>query len=206
MQIVIFIFISGFLGAVTISIIAAINNNQKNVGFRSVLRENLAWYAHIFVAIIISLSSFVLLSALYKRVSSLAATIKTQAGFLSFINKILYSGEPYFNLLLGVITTAIFIFVIPVIVIDKKKFGSALILNFRYLKDCFWLILIVISLPTLFYVPILFLRNNISVATNYAVPETQVILIIAGIVMTLFIDAIVYTATTTYYLFVKEAR
>ena len=98
----------------------------------------------------------------------------------------------------------IFIFVIPVIVLENKKVWSALRLNFRYLKGCFGLMFAVVLLPTLFYVPVLFLRNNVPLAANYRVPEMQAVLMLTGIVATLFIDAIIYTAATTYYLLMKE--
>ena len=60
-----------------------------------------------------------------------------------------------------------------------------------------------IAIPSLFFVPILLLRNSLE-AFSY-IPEITVMALVFSIFITVMIDAVIYTALTTFYLLKKEA-
>ncbi len=203
-QILIYIFIGGFLNAVAISIIAAINND-KRVTLKAVYKENLPFYIHIFVASLLSLGLFSLLSSFYRFVVYYASQFELEGKVFLYLKKmIIYSG-PYANLILGVFVTTALAFLIQIIVIEKKKIFSAIVSNFQTLNRSFWFVFSVVLVPTLFYVPLLLIRSTIWQADT-VVPGIHLFVIIVGLLVTLGIDATVFTATTTYYLFLKENK
>jgi hypothetical protein len=63
---------------------------------------------------------------------------------------------------------------------------------------------LVVLIPTLFYLPVLILRHNIGGIANATFPEIRVLALVIGIIVTMFIDATIYTAVTTFYLLKKE--
>ncbi len=121
-----------------------------------------------------------------------------------FVKKALVYSEPYFGLFLGALATTLFIFVIPAIVIGKKKIPAALAVNFQLLLKSFWFIFMVVILATLVYIPVLLLRSNIELISENVTPLIQLLMIVISVLVTLAIDATVFTSTTTYYLLKKE--
>ena len=64
--------------------------------------------------------------------------------------------------------------------------------------------LAVVLIPTITYLPVLWLRGNISGIVDKTFPGIQLVIIIISIFATLAIDATVLTAATTVYLIKKE--
>jgi len=202
-QYFIYVFIGSFLIAVAIALIAQINNSRKPA-FGSALRETLSQYVHIVLAAALAFVSFFTMAKGYGLLIDRALLIRSESGIFYILKAVILHGAPYFNLLIGVLVTAIFAFLYPIIVIDRKKIFSALVLNFRHLFKSFWFICFTVMIPTLFYVPVLLLRNNLGFIQNITFEGIQVGMIILSIVVMMFIDATVYTAVTTYYLLKKE--
>lgn len=203
-QYFLFIFVSSFLIAVAIEIIKNINNNKK-VTFPNALRAVLPQYVHICLAAILTFFVFYALSKLQGLIMGRALQIRSDAGIFYMVKAIVLSGAPYFNLLIGTFTTAVFAFVLPIIVIERKKILQAITLNFKYLWGSFWFIFFVILIPMLFYVPILLLQGNLSSIASRTFEEIRLLSPAISIVVLTLIDAAVYTAITAYFLLKKES-
>lgn len=199
-QIAIYLFIGSFLSAVAISMVASLNNHEK-VSFKSAVNKVFPFYLHIFLAGLLSLVLFNTFSFLFYKAIGQAVSIEKGAGALS---QFLSVSQPYFNLFIGVMATVLLAFVIPVIAIEQKKITGALWANFSKLRKSFWFIFAVTAVPTMLYIPVFLLRNNMSEIANSTFPEIQVFLILLGIAATFCIDTTVFTAATIYYLLEKE--
>ncbi len=204
-QYFIYIFIGSFLTAVAIAIIANLNSSKKT-NLSSAARETLPQYVHIALAAIITFAVFYGLTGILGLIVRRAVQIQSQTGIFYVIKAIVLYGLPYYNLLIGVLVTTVFAFVFPAIVIDRKKIVPALLINFRYLWKSFWFLFVVILIPTLFYVPVLLLRNNFGSSMDMTFQELKLALMVLSVLVMLFIDAAIYTALATYYLMKKEAQ
>jgi hypothetical protein len=202
-QFFIYIFISSFLIGVAIAIIANINNNKKS-SFGMAARQTLSQYVHLVLAAIMTFAVFYFFSSVYSMIIRRALQIQSKTGIFYIMKATVIYGAPYFNLLIGVLVTAIFAFLFPIIIIEKKKIFSALILNFKSLWKSFWFLFFVVLIPTLFYVPVILLRNNLGAVIHLTFEGMRMIVLILSTLVMLFIDATVYTAITTLYLLKKE--
>ena len=201
-QIPIYILISSFCIAMAINIIGRLNN-ARTVKMNSVFKETVGVYVHLIAVAITSFVLVMLLFKVYELIFNRALLIRSQSGIFFFFKSSIINGAPYFNLLLSVLANTLLAYCIPIIVIEKKKFFAALILNFKTLFGSFWFTFIVIAIPSLFFVPILLLRNSLE-AFSY-IPEITVMALVFSIFITVMIDAVIYTALTTFYLLKKEA-
>lgn len=202
-QYFIFIFVSSFLTAVAIDIIKNINNNKKAT-FPGALRDMLPRYVHICIAAFISFFLFFGISKMHELIIAKAMHIRSETGIFYLIKAIVLYGAPYFGLLTGIFVTALFAFVLPIIVIKQKKVFSAIILNFKYLWGSFWFVFFIVLIPMLFYVPVLLVQNNLSSVANFTFEGVRMISLVLGVFVMALIDATVYTAITTHYLMMKE--
>lgn len=202
-QVFIYIFIGSYFIAVAIGIIAVLNSNGK-ISLFSSCRDALRQYVHIFVGALISFIVFFGLHKLYNFLMLKALNISSIEGAYNIIKNVIFWGSPYVNLLIGTFVAAIFAFVFPIIIIDKKKIFAALWLNFKNLWGSFWFIFLVAMIPTLFYLPVLLIRNNINGLADALFPEVRIIVLMVSIIVTMFIDATIYTAMTLFYLLKKE--
>ena len=200
-----YLFLSSFLIGVAIYIIFLINN-EKKVSFRIAFQETVSSYIHIFLGALFSLLTYYGLASLYGLVIGRAFKIRSETGIFYIIKRVVTDSAPYGHLLIGILVTTVFAFVIPIIVIEKRKFFSAITINFKNLWRSFWYIFALAFIPTLLYVPVLLLRNNISNLEDTVVPGIRVLVLILNIFIVIAIDATVYTAITTYYLLQKENK
>ena len=202
-QIPLYIFVNSFFIAVSIGIIAALNSGKK-VSLKTINLEIFKAYVHLVIAAILAfvvlLGVLKLYSILYLRANMLRST----SGILYIIKFMVMNGKPYFSLLGSILISALFAFVVPIIVIEKKKIFAAVGLNFKLLIKYFWTVLGVVFFPTFVFIVILLLRN--SLPSNLSLPEIRVWVLIASILLTGFIDAVVNTAITTFYLLDKEIK
>ena len=203
-QYFLFIFVSSFLIAAAIEIIKNINNNKK-VTLPNALRTVLPQYVHICLAAVLTFLVFYVLSKLQGLIMGRALQIRSDAGIFYIIKAAVLYGAPYFNLLIGTFATAVFAFVLPLIVIEHKKILQAVALNFKYLWGSFWFIFLVVLIPMLLYVPILLLQGNLSSMVSRTFEEVRLLSPVISIVALTLIDATVYTAITAYFLLKKES-
>lgn len=198
------LFIVYFYG-VAVSIIEAINL-EKRVNLKSIFRKTLSTYVHLFIAGAISVTIMIVFSKLYDLVAARAMTIRSKSGIFFMIKKLVLDGAPFVNLGFAILVTTLFAFLIPIIVLERKKIFSAVVLNFKYLWGSFWFLLSVVLIPSLLYTPVLLLKLNGKFFNEFFIPEVWLIVLIVGIFVMLFIDTIVYTSITTYYLLRREAK
>jgi hypothetical protein len=203
MQVLIYICVSSFFIAVAIAIISAINNDRK-IKFLEACKETLGQYIHIFAGAMISFGAFLGLYKLYHLSLQAVLDLSSVDGAFFIVNRIVSGGAPYAHLLIGVFVTTLFAFVFPIIVIEKRKIFAAIGLNFKNLWGSFWYMFMVVLVPTLFYLPVLMLRSNISGLADATVPEARVLVLIISVLVTMFIDVTIYTAVTSFYLIKRE--
>ena len=204
-QIYLYLFISSFLTGVSIFIIAALNHDKK-ITFSQAIKEIRSQYVYIVVAAIVTylfLQGFFALDAL---IIKRALAIHSKTGIYYLIKKIVIDGAPIIQVFFEILVTVIFAFVYPIIIIEKKKVFPAILLNFKLIRKSFMFIFGVVFLPTIFYLPVLLLRSNISSLTRGNAPEVSLIPIILSIIMIVLIDAVVYTSITTFYLLKEENK
>jgi hypothetical protein len=202
-QIFVYIFGGAFLLAVTTHLVSTLNNNHR-ANLKNSFKEAGRHYIQIFLASLLSLFLFQVVSTFYTFATNSILRIKTSNEMLAGLQKMLLLATPYFQFLIGILVTTLLIYVVPILIIEKKSILKAVRLNLAVLFKTFNLSLLVVLIPTLFYLPILVARNNIESLVNVTVPEIQVFIIVLGILVTLAIDLVVLTTVTTHYLFLKE--
>jgi hypothetical protein len=202
-QVPVYIIFSSFFVGMAVAIIHALNNNKK-IQMKPLFRQTFAVYLHLLVAAVISITTLFGISTLYRLVLNRAIIIRSTSGVLYIIKRIILDGAPYFNLLFAVLVTTLFAFVIPAIVIERKKIFAALIANFKELARGGGTIFVVLFMAALLYVPVLVLEINRPMLERTATPEIWVLFIILSVFVSLIVDAIQYTAITTFYLLKKD--
>ncbi len=202
-QFPVYIFISSLLVSIAILTISNLNNGEETE-LKLVFKQTLKHYVHIVVATLISFFLVVGLFKIYGLAYERAELIRSKTGIFFILKTIVIYGTPYFNLLLSILVTTLFAYVLPIILIEKEKIFQALVLNFKLIAKSFWSVFMIVFIPSLIYVPVLLLRN--SVALEKILPELSVLMLILTIITMVFIDSIVYTAITTMYLLKKESK
>ena len=202
-QIMVYLFGGALLLAVTTHIVVTLNNNHR-ANLRHSLKEAGRFYLQILFASILSLLLFQMSSSVYSTMIQAVLKIKTTNASVVTFQKIFLWATPYIQFFIGILITTLLIYVVPIIIIEKKKFLKALGLNLNVLFRSFNTSFCVVLLPTLFYLPILVARNNIESLSNATVPEIQIFIIVLGVLVTMAIDLIILTTITTHYLFLKE--
>jgi len=202
-QVPMYILMNSFFIGVAIAIIVAINEDKKIV-MKKIFNETLKSYIHLALASLVMFLVIFGIFKIYGMVTERALMIGATEGPKFLIKTIVLKGAPYFQFVISVLVTTLFAYVLPVIVVDKRKIFSALIQNFKTVFSSFFFTFFVVLIPSLLYVLILLVRMNFS--SKLPAPEWQVGLIAVNILVLIFIDAVVYTAVTTYYLLQKENR
>lgn len=200
----IYIIIGYLLICTSIYAVSKINNGEK-VHFKSDFAELFKRsYIHIFV---ISLLTYIVILSegkIYQLLYDRAFEIRSVSGIYAFIKKIVISGEPVFQFVFNVLIISLFMYVYPLITIDKQKVFQAIGASIHIWRKSFLTTFLIVFIPLLFYMFILLLRNFISVEDSF--PETKVFIIIINIAALLFVDAVIYTAATLNLLLEKENR
>jgi len=197
----VYIFVSSFLIAMAIAIIVSINNDKK-VEMSKIAKESWGAYVHVVIASIIIFFAVIAMGKVFGLVFNRALLISAQGGIKFWIKQVILLGAPTINFLISIFVATVFAYVLPIIVIDKKKIHSALLLNFKTLWGSFWFTFLVVLIPSLLYFPILLLRSTTSLGD--AMPDLRVLFLVLSIVVMVCIDAIIYCALTTHYLLGKE--
>ena len=204
-QMPIYVIFTCFFIGVAILIIDAINNGKK-INLSRMMRDVLGKYVHILIAGVIIVCVMLTLSNLYGFLIKRALLIRSETGIYFIIKKIVLDGAPVANLFFAVIVTTLFAFLLPIIVLENKKIHSALIRNFKLLSKTAGTLLIMCFLPNLLYLPVLLLKINNRIIDNFAMPDLWALMIVLTVFIMFCIDAIVYTAITSYYLLQGENK
>ncbi len=199
----IYILINSFCIALSIAKLYAIVSDKKDQT-KSIFRETISSYVHIALAAILSFLVVMLFFKFYGLFLNRAMKIQSTTGIFFVIKTLVIGGAPYCNLIFSVFVTALFAYVVPIIVIEKKKVFTAIIQSFKILKGSFWFSFWIAFVPTLLYVPVLLLRNSLNLES--LLPELKVLVLVLSIFVIVFVDAIIYASLATYYLSVRERK
>lgn len=201
-QIFIFLFVSSLLIGKAIMMVACVNRGESLaekmplVGFKK--------YVNVIVAFLLIFIMMYGLTFLYGFLMRRAVQIRSTSGIYFLIKQAIFIGAPYFNLLFSIIVTSLFAYMLPLIVLEGKNVFSSVVKNFKLLAFSFWPLVIVISISTLFYLPVLLIRSNYRWFSTFIAPEGWQVFVIFGVLLMLFIDAVQYTAITLCYFLTKD--
>lgn len=201
-QMPLYILLSSFCIAWACSIINAINNDSE-IKIGKLAKKTFSQYVFLILAAILSFALVILMFKGFSFLIMRAAKLRSEAGILFLIKNIILKGTPYFQLIINILASTVFAYLIPAIAIDNKKILAALILNFKTLWKSFWFTFFLLLIPSLLYLPIVVIRSTITF--NSFIPELQLIVIIASVIVMFAIDSICYTALTIHYLLKKES-
>jgi hypothetical protein len=202
-QIPLFVFVNSFFVAVSIGIISSLNSGKK-INLPSIYKDTFKAYVHLVIAAILASILLVGVFKLYGFVYHRADMIRSTSGIYYILKRVFIGGTPYFSLLGSIFVTTLFAFVAPIIIVDKKKIFSALILNFKLLFKYFWTVLGIIFIPMVVFIVVLLLRNSLPADLPW--PEIRMVILVISILLMSIIDAVVNTAITTFYLVDKEFK
>lgn len=195
-----YILASSFLICMAISAILMINNDEEpkvSVIFKRLLPS----YIYIAVSAVLTFFFIKLFMQGYDLIYERALSIRSQAGPIYWLKATVIQGAPYFKVLLNVLGTTLFAYVFPLIVIEKRNVFTAIIENFKYVITAPIKTFLIVLIPTLLYILILLTRGHVPFEAE--IPEMRVVSIVVSVLVMVFIDAVVYTSITTFYLIRK---
>ncbi len=202
-QAFIYVFLTCFCIALMVSIIVKINNGDK-VRMNEVLKENMPNYVHYVVIGLISFGFVILFSELYNIAIHRAIIIRSTTGPFYLLKRLVIDGAPLFNLLINIFVSVLFIYVIPIIVIEKRKVFSALWVNLKVLSKSFFYTFFVVALPSLIFLILIILNKSFSLDEQF--PELKIVYLVFSIFIMFIIDGIVYTAIVMRCLLLRESE
>lgn len=106
---------------------------------------------------------------------------------------------------LAILIQSLFIYAIPVLIIEKEKLLKSIFKSFVLFKKLFVPTVILVGLPMLIYIPIIVLNQNVAFLIDRVFPEFVLVVAFLGTVLSsLVIDPLVTVSTTILYLKNKE--
>ena len=201
-QVFIFLFFSSlFIGKAVITI--ACINKGEGVGDKMPVL-GLRRYINMMFSFLLIFVMMYGVTSVYGILMRRAVQIQSVSGIYFLIKQAVLVGAPYINLLFSIILTALFAYLIPLVVLEKKNVFIAVGKNFETIWPSFAALLTVIAATSMLYVPILLIRSNQGWFSTFVSPEGWQIFVVFSVFVMLFIDAVQYTAITTCYLLTKD--
>lgn len=124
--------------------------------------------------------------------------------FLKFSSKAVFQIVFYLCFLIVVLIEVIFIYAIPATIIERRGLISAIKRGMLLSKSYFLTTIILVAIPSLLYIPIVFLKAKSVALMVRLFPEIVLIILGIGIVVTVLIDCIVTCSIAT--LFINQER
>ncbi len=200
------IVIGSLLSGMAIAIISDIYHKRRvklSASFLIALKR----YASLFIIVFIITVLFYYLTRL--------ATFTLASYFISGHTRLLFFGPGtwmgpvllFINFLIAVLIQAPFIYSIPILIIEEEKLGKAIAKSFAMFREFFALTLMLVGLPMFIYLPLFILQINTAFLIKGVFPESVLLVLFSGIVMSsLIIDPLITVSTTLFYLMKKEAN
>jgi hypothetical protein len=110
----------------------------------------------------------------------------------------------YFFLVISI--QILFIYIIPLLIIERRKLFSALKENLFVLKKLFMPTIALVLFPTIIYLPILIARAKTELLVNKFFPEIILIILAVGIAVSFIIDLVITISTTILFLKNSQGR
>lgn len=112
----------------------------------------------------------------------------------------------YAAFLVNIILEAIFIYALPAAIIEDKKIWPAVKRGVSFSKSVFLPTLILISAPTLAYIPMVILRGKLPMLMSKVFPEIILIFLGIGIVISALTDWLITSAAAVLFLGKREGK
>lgn len=204
-QMAVYFVIGSFLLGVTVHMVNAANNDER-LSFKSAIIKTLPVYLNIFLASLLSFILFQCINFILGLLVFRAGKIQSVSGLAVGIKKVIIFGAPYMQFMFGLLVTIILAYLIPIIVLERKKIAQSIVLNLKSLGSSLWLTVMIVVIPTIFYLPILLIRNNIGILVYKSIPEVQIVVIALSVLATVAINMVITTSTTLLYLYKKDVQ
>lgn len=195
------ILLGSFLTAMSINAVIKINGGE-NVCFKKIQKEIFKQYVHLVIAVFLAFLVMILFSKGYDLLYNRALLIRSTSGKFFMIKEIITLGRSFFYFFANVITTTLFAYILPVIIIEKRNFFSALWINFKTLFSTLFSTFIIVLIPSLLFIPIFLMQ--IALSKDFLSAEWTLGVLICKVLIMLIINTITYTGLTITYLSKKE--
>ncbi len=198
-QIFLYILIGGILTGVTV-VLAEGANEGKTLSLQAAWKKIRGrWFALILAALFLTL--LIRLVGTLPIAALRAGFAFAGRGWLRQALEFLTGALPYIHFLLGVLAQTFILFLIPLIVLDNRKFfpaiGKGLVLSGQHLLRVYALLL----LPLICYSPIWYLKGNVNFLVRKTLyPESILILLAIGILATIVLDTYIAVSATLFFL------
>ncbi|MBN2483170.1 MAG: hypothetical protein JXD21_03055 [Candidatus Omnitrophica bacterium] len=104
------------------------------------------------------------------------------------------------SLCVSIVVQSLFVYMLPILIIDRKKLWGAFLENIRMLLSRLVPTVILVALPSLLYVPMLILKSYASLFARTGFPESVLIILAVGVIAALVIDYWITISITVYFL------
>lgn len=181
--------------------------SKKHPKLSACLKSGLKRYIHLFAIVLIFTGLFYFLGKIITQ--GLLKYFMAGHTRLLFLRAGIWMGPilTCINFLLALLIQSAFIYAIPILMIEEEKLIKSIVKSFILFKKLFIKTLILVGLPMLLYIPIMVLLNNSAFLISNVFPESiLLVLILGGIISSLIIDPIVTISTTFLYLMNKEKK
>jgi len=204
-QLLIYVFMGGFLTAVTIVMAASLSEGHPLTFGAAWKKASKRFLALIFISFFMV---FLLAFVSGREISFLKAGFEFAGrGALRNLLGLLMKVFRYLNFLIAVAIQTFVFFIFPLLVLENKKFfrafGEGILFGGKHFGRAFLLLLF----PTLFYGPIWFLKGRISLLVQKTLyPEVIVWVLGVGIVATLLVDTFIAVSATLFFLRIRHEK
>jgi len=175
--------------------------NKKHVRLNTSFKSAFKKYASLFIVVFIFTLIFYIIVKIIT--ASLVNYFMAGNSQLLLLGSQLWLGPILFciNFVLAVFIQSLFIYAIPLIIIENERLIQSIVKSFILFKKLFVPTIILVGLPMLIYIPILVLSSNASFLINRYFPEfILLVLFLSAIVTSLIIDPLITIPTTFLYL------
>lgn len=202
-QMVVYILIDGLLSGIAVYMVMQVKN-RKQPNFIEAARKVLPKY-FIFVSFLIFTFLLVTLVSLGSNfITTKLLGFKIIRMFLK--GGVLMLGGTFFNVIIIALIETFFAFMIPLAVFKNKSFLKSIIGSVRLSSKWFWTIFLLTFVPSFIAFPFALLKLGLPAVMDKLMPEAALVILGAGVVFMMFVDAIVTVSVAFLFLSRKELQ
>jgi len=181
------------------------NHNKKRLSLFRSLKSAIKKYVSFLIITLIVICSFYL----FIKLVSKGLTLYFLSGHrrLLYINANIWMGPilAVINFMISVLVQSALVYAIPLLVIENEKLIKAIGKSFVLFKRYFFPTIILVTLPMLFYIPIIILQYNSVFLISKVFPEfILLVCFLSTIISSLFIDPLITISTAHLYLIKRK--
>jgi hypothetical protein len=106
----------------------------------------------------------------------------------------------YISLFISIFIQTIFMYALPAVMLEQKKAFSAIKRSISFCRNVFLSTLILVGIPTLFYIPLIMLQGGLAKLMSRFFPEIVLAIVGLNIVVSVITDCLVTCSTTILFL------